>query len=76
MVFGRPGGRGYFSGATSPDGSQRSSSASSFALDIAPKPHAIDSSVGSFDIPNPYEAKVAGEMLDDCVGTLAEPAAC
>jgi hypothetical protein len=39
-------------------------SASTFRLDPPPTPHLIDSSVGSFDTPNPYEAKVAGEMLD------------
>jgi hypothetical protein len=39
-------------------------SASTFSLGIPPKPHVIDSSVGSFDTPNPYEAKVAGQTLD------------
>ncbi len=41
-----------------------SDSASSFNLDIPPSAHIIDSSVGSFDTPNPYEAKGAGEMLE------------
>lgn len=40
-------------------------SASTFALDIPPTPYVIDSSVGSFATPNPYEAKAAGAMLDD-----------
>jgi len=39
-------------------------SASTFCLGIPPALHRIDSSVGSFDTPNRYEAKVAGEMLD------------
>ncbi len=43
---------------------ERPSSASSFRLEIPPTPHVIDSSVGPYATPNPYEAKVAGEMLD------------
>jgi hypothetical protein len=39
-------------------------SASSLRLEIPPAPYRIDSSVGSFDTPNRYEAKAAGEMLD------------
>ncbi|HTU91738.1 MAG TPA: hypothetical protein VMF69_16765 [Gemmataceae bacterium] len=39
-------------------------SASTFCLEKPPAPHRIDSSVGSFDTPNPYEAKAAGAMLD------------
>jgi len=39
-------------------------SASTFCLGIPPAPHRIDSSVGSFDTPNRYEAKAAGDMLD------------
>jgi hypothetical protein len=39
-------------------------SASTFRLDTTPAPYHIDSSVGSFDIPNRYEAKAAGDMLD------------
>jgi hypothetical protein len=39
-------------------------SASTFRLDTLPAPYRIDSSVGSFDIPNRYEAKAAGDMLD------------
>jgi hypothetical protein len=39
-------------------------SASTFRLDIPPVPCRIDSSVGSFDIPNRFEAKAAGDMLD------------
>ncbi|MHB1422908.1 MAG: type 1 periplasmic-binding domain-containing protein [Gemmataceae bacterium] len=42
-------------------------SASSCSLDIPPAAYRIDSSVGSFDTPNPYEARVAGEMLDHCL---------
>jgi hypothetical protein len=37
---------------------------STFCLQVPPTPHVIDSSVGDFATPNPYEAKVAGEMLD------------
>ncbi|MGH7169482.1 MAG: hypothetical protein ACRELG_04300 [Gemmataceae bacterium] len=39
-------------------------SASTFSLELSPVPLLIASSVGSFATPNPYEAKVAGEMLD------------
>jgi hypothetical protein len=38
--------------------------ASTFALTVPPMSYRIDSSVGSFDTPNPYEAKVAADMLD------------
>lgn len=39
-------------------------SASTFALTIPPLLYRIDSSVGSFDTPNRYEAKAAADMLD------------
>ncbi|HEY7327532.1 MAG TPA: hypothetical protein VH592_07830 [Gemmataceae bacterium] len=39
-------------------------SASTFRLDILPAPYRIASSVGSFDTPNSYEARAAGDMLD------------
>ncbi len=41
-----------------------SQTASDFRLDIPPNKLSIASSVGSFDTPNPYEAKAAEEMLD------------
>jgi hypothetical protein len=37
---------------------------SSFSMAILPTPQVIDSSVGSFAMPNRYEAKVAGDLLD------------
>lgn len=39
-------------------------SASSFCLSIPPALYRIDSSVGSFDTPNRYEARASGAMLD------------
>ncbi len=39
-------------------------SASTFHLEIPPVPYRIESSVGSFDTPNRYEAKASGDMLD------------
>jgi hypothetical protein len=39
-------------------------SASTLRLEIPPAPYRIDSSVGSFDTPNRYEAKAGAEMLD------------
>jgi hypothetical protein len=38
--------------------------ASRFRLEDPPRPHVIDSSVGSFGTPNRYEAKVADDVLD------------
>jgi hypothetical protein len=43
-------------------------SGSTVSLEFPAKPHLIASSVGSFATPNPYEAKVAGEMLDHWFG--------
>jgi hypothetical protein len=39
-------------------------SASTFCLEKPPTSYRIDSSVGSFDTPNRYEAKAASQMLD------------
>src|SRR5579883_49851 len=42
--------------------------ASTFALNLPPRLYRIESSVGSFDTPNPYESRMSAEMLDALLG--------
>jgi hypothetical protein len=47
--------------------------ASRFRLSIPPTPQVIDSSVGSFAVPNRYEAKVAQDLLDQLQNAQSPP---
>jgi hypothetical protein len=59
-----PGFGGIFPEQRWPTDPNEASSASTFCLDIPPASFRIASSVGSFDTPNSYEARAAGDMLD------------
>jgi hypothetical protein len=57
-------GGGIFPVDRLPEAPWRPQTASEFYLSIPPTPQVIDSSVGSYDTPNRYEAKVARDLLD------------